>query len=366
MTDTKIKESPYEAKVHTHDDGMFHIEVSIPWERLEPYRSSVLKHFSTNMKVPGFRDGHVPESVVQKNIKPSVILEEMAEMAIREAYPRVIEDGSYDIIGRPHISITKLAEKNPLEFNIQVQGLPQAVLPDYKSLAGTVMAKQEEIKVDKSEIEDTIAHIRREWAKKEKLEARAKIEGKKPNETSGNDIRVKDDELPEFNDDFAKKIGPFEGVEDFRSKLEANILSEKTARAKDKLRGEILDGIRANTKLTVPDMLIEAELDRMVLQFKADVERLGMKFEEYLKHSKKSEEDMRKEWRPDAEKYAKNQIILNKIAVLERVEPESGARDERVEELMKAHKDAKRENVLIYVDTLMRNDMVLEFLEKQE
>jgi len=356
----------YTAKIHTHEDGEIHIEVSVPWENVEKHRSSVIKKFSSNIKVDGFRQGHVPEAVVLQNISSAVILEEMAERTIQEIYPMVIKDESLETIGHPHISITKLAEKNPLEFTAHVTELPKLELPDYKKIAKEVNAEAKEVKVEDKEVEDAKEHIRKEWAKSEKMHARATVEGKKVNEIDPKSIEIKDEDLPELNDEFAQKIGPFKDLKDFTEKLTENILNEKKRREQDKNRALLLEKIRKEIKLKLPDVIINSELDRMEAQFKSDVERLGMKFEDYLKQTEKKIEDLRVEWKPDAENYAKNQMILNKIAIEEKIEPDKEKRDLEVKEILKNYKDAKRERVEIYVDTIMTNDLVLGFLENQK
>ena len=356
----------YEATIKEEDGSLLHIEASIPWEAVEKHRSSVVKEYGKTMKVDGFRQGHVPETVVLQKINPSDLRGDMAELAIKEIYPLIITDNNLEVIGHPHITITKLAEKNPLEFKAHVAKIPTVELPDYKALAKEVNKGAKKETVEDKEVEDAIKHIQTEWTKKEKMEKVAETEGKKISEIDSASIIIKDEDLPALDDAFAQKIGPFKDAKDFKEKLTENILKEKQNRAKDKRRGEILEKIRSNTKLSIPDVLIDAELNRMMTQFQADVERLGMQFDEYIKHSGKKIEDMRVEWKPDAEKYAKNQMILNKIAIEESFTPDEKLRDEQVEALLKVHKDAEKERVVIYVETVMTNDLVLEFLENQK
>jgi len=362
MTDKK----KYTATIKEGDNDALQIEVSIPWEYVAPHKESTIKEHQTTMKIDGFRQGHVPPHIVEKNIDSLHILEDMAEKSIKEIYPDIIMDNELDVIGHPKISITKLAEGNPLEFTAHVHKIPTVELPDYKTLAKEANKNHKEVVVEDKEIEDAISHIQKEWAKKEKLEARAKIEGKEIKEIDPSTIEIKDEDLPKMDDEFAQKIGPFKNEKDFREKLTENILNEKTQRAKEKNRAEILEKIREGTKVHVPDMLVDAELNRMMAQFQSDVERLGMKFEDYIKHSGKSIEELRSTWQPDALKYAKNQMILNKIALEENLTPDEKERDAQVDALLKMHKNAEKERVQIYVDTVMTNDLVLEFLEGQK
>lgn len=89
----------------------------------------------------GFREGKVPENVLLANIPEMQILEEMAEMALNEHYPKILEDKKIDAISRPEISIIKLARNNPLAFKIKTAVLPEIKLPDYKDIAKKILSK---------------------------------------------------------------------------------------------------------------------------------------------------------------------------------------------------------------------------------
>lgn len=139
----------------------------------------------------------------------------------------------------------------------------------------------------------------------------------------------------------------------------------------EKKRAAMLDAILAKTKLTLPDILIDAELGKLLAQFSYDIERMGMKKEQYLEAIKKTEDDLRKDFRPDAEKRAKTQLILNQIAVAENIKPDAAAVKREVDHLLSHHaphaghdEAQERQSAEIYVTTLLTNQSVLEFLEK--
>jgi len=89
-----------------------------------------------------------------------------------------------------------------------------------------------------------------------------------------------------------------------------------------------------------------------------------LKTEDYLGHLKKTMEDLRKDWRTDAEKRAKLQIVMNKIAGVEKIEPEAEKMEAEVKHLLASYKDAKEERVREYVAMVLTNEKVFEFLEK--
>ncbi len=288
----------------------------------------------------------------------------MAEKALQKAYPEIVKENDLNVIGAPKINVTKIAENNPLEFKITTAIMPEVKLPDYKKIAKEINSKPEEIKVEEAEVEHAIKHIKEQWVRSEKVQDLVNG-GKKIEEVDPRSIEIKEEELPALDDDFVKKVGKFENVDDFKTKLRENMIHEKTLRAKEKKRAEMLDKIALGTEVFVPEIVIEGEINRMMAQFQSDVTRAGLKFEDYLKQTDKKEEDLRKEWHPDAEKYAKNQMVLNKIAIEEDIVPKKEDLEAEVDKIMANYKDANRDRATIYVETLMTNDLIFAFLEKQ-
>lgn len=104
----------------------------------------------------------------------------------------------------------------------------------------------------------------------------------------------------------------------------------------------------------------------MLARFHDDVTRSGLKFEDYLKNIKKTEEDLRKEWRPDAEKRGKLQIVLDEIARAEKIEAPKDAVEEEVKHILEHHKDADPSRARAYISAMLQNEKVFEFLELQK
>src|SRR3989339_1946852 len=98
-------------------------------------RSNAIKEFSDNAEMDGFRKGKVPEDIMIKNIGAGAVLEKMAVIALEKEYPKIISEHKIRAIGRPEITLTKLAENNPLGFKIKTSVLPEITLPDYKKIA---------------------------------------------------------------------------------------------------------------------------------------------------------------------------------------------------------------------------------------
>ena len=160
-----------------------------------------------------------------------------------------------------------------------------------------------------------------------------------------------------------KTIGDFSDVPDFKAKLSVMIAEDKENLAGEKRRIAIADAIADAAKIDLPDVIVESELDRSESQFAADIERMGVKLDDYLKHAKKTIDDLRKEWRPHAEKKAKLQLILNEIAKAEKLAPSKKEIEAEVAHIVEHYKDADRERAAVYAETVLTNEKVFEFLE---
>jgi FKBP-type peptidyl-prolyl cis-trans isomerase (trigger factor) len=333
-------------KITKSAKGTVTIEGELSHDELAKHRSHVISKLGRDIEIPGFRKGHVPEKMIVDRVGEGALLQEMAEHALSEHYPKMLAHHDIDAIGRPAVTITKLAPGNPLGFKIETAILPKLELPDYTALAKKHLekSKKEEIVVTDDDISKFIETALRER-----------------NERKGE----KDAPLPEMTDDLVKEFGAFKDIADFKTKIKDGILQDKKYKAREALRVAILNDITDHTKAVMPDILVEAELDKMYSQFMRDIERFGLKPAEYMEHIKKTEDDLRKEWRQDAEKSAKQQLILHDIGTIEKIEASPDEIKKETDHILSHHKDAKRENVEAYVATALANQKVIEFLENQ-
>jgi len=349
MTDTKIKKL---------ENSEVEIEGEIPADEFETNRKEAVKKLSQNIEVAGFRKGNAPENVVAQKIGEMPILEEMAERAIAKTYPKILTEQKIDAIGRPEVSITKIAKGSPLGFKIKTAIMPEVELSDYKKIARD-FPDSDKITVDEKEINEAINNI----LKMRQQQEVAKEDG--VNQKTGDKDDKKEEKLPELTDEFVKTLGDFKNVDDFKDKLRENIKKEKETKAQQKRRMEIMDKVITNSKITLPNIIVESELDKMMGQFEGDISRMGLKFDEYLKHIKKTKEDLRKEWKTDAEKRSKVQIVLNKIATEENIKPKDEDIEKEAKIILEHYKDADIDRAKTYVETILTNEKVFEFLEKQ-
>ena len=311
-------------------------------------RNAAVKEFSEKVEMDGFRKGKIPEDIMIKNLGMQVVLEKMAVIALEKEYPKIISEHKIRAIGRPEITLTKLAENNPLGFKVTTSVLPEITLPDYKSIAKKIMAKKEEISTSDQEVEKTIENLRKSKAKK--------------NEKG-------EESLPELSDEFAKSLGNFENMDALKNTIRLNITEEKKMKEKERRRMEILEKAAEEIKQDMPKFLVEAEKDKMTEEMKRNITQMGMKWDDYLKHIKKTEEELKKDWEKDAAKRVKYGLIFDQMAEQEKIKAPAGELEKETAAMIEYHKnlgqDLDKERVRHYLTGIMRNEKLFQLLENQ-
>ncbi len=326
------------------------------------YEDKALAHLGERIELPGFRPGKVPAEMVKQNINDMMLLEEMAERAITASYAEIIEQEKIDAIGRPEISITKIARGSDLEFKIKTAVLPEIKLPDYKKIAKEENAKEDykkEVVIEEADIEKTLLDLR-------KMRAHQDLhKNDEPGTPHTEHPEPEEKDLPVIDDEFAKSIGKFENVAELKAKIAENLKTEKETDQKDKRRLAIIEKLLEQTEGELPEILVNAESDKLMYRLEADVTQMGFKFDEYLTQVGKTESDLRNEWKPEAEKRAKLAMVIHRLMELENLRPSDDEVQKEVDVLINMYKDADPIRARAYVEQMIGNEKVFSFLENQ-
>ena len=330
-------------------DGSVEIKGEICWKDFSAFEKKALGRLLEHLEMPGFRKGNVPEEIAKKQLGDKLVLSDMAELAIQEFYPILLEEKKIDAIGRPNVSITKLARDNELGFTITTEVLPKIKLPDYKKIAKNAPVV-EEVATNEEEIDKVIEDLRQ-------MRAYGHVHDHTENDHGHTEP------LPEVTDEFAKSFGNFQSVVELRAKIKENVLREKDQNEKDKRRITIMDGIIGKTDFLVPPIILKSEQEKMIAQIESDVARSGMEFDAYLKHTKKTREDLMEEFKGEAERRARFQILINAIAKDMDVKTTDEEVDKEAEKLMQMYPGADLARTKAYADMILTNEKILSTLE---
>lgn len=176
---------------------------------------------------------------------------------------------------------------------------------------------------------------------------------------------------PEFNDDFAKMLGKFLSAEALKKSLTDGIVAEKTRKEKEKFRGKIIDKlVKKFGSAELPDILIEAEKDRILAEVKCNIESNGLKVDEYFAQIKKTEADLRKEWDETAKNRINTFIINYEIAKMENLKATKEEVDAEINKVLayykntaQAEKEVDMGKMTHNIQDFLINNKVFELLE---
>lgn len=342
--------------IEQKEDSQLCITGEIPVERAHTYRDRAIARLGQDASIPGFRKGKVPPSMIAERLGEATIWNEIASLALADAYPNIIEEEKLNVVGRPQITITKLAPENPIGFSIAVSVLPEFTLPDYAKVAKDALSSvTDSEEISDGEIQKTIKTVRENHA-------HAQWHQDHPDDHS-HDHEIKEGDLPVFDDAFVQSLGNFPTTSDFTEAIKRQLASEKSRTLMEKRRMAIAEALVEKTPFAVPLPFVESELNKMTAEFESSIGRMGMSVDEYLKHAEKDIASIRNEWKAEATKRAKLQIIVGKIAKEEGIEPDKEKLGREIAHIKEHYPDADPENVQAYVETLLITQAVFEFLE---
>ncbi len=355
-------------KVEKKENSQAEVNAVISWDELKSFRADALKKIGETLEVDGFRKGNVPENVIVEKFGEVFVLSEAANMAIYKAYPDILKENNLKPVGYPEITLTKVAENNDLEFKMTFSEYPEVKLPDYKKISAKVNGDQKEAEVTDADMKEAILRIRKYRAASESQKGKDCCDDKDKacDHKPVNPDEIKEEDLPELDDEFAKTMGEFKTLAEFEEKIKEEIKNQKELEGREQQRVSLSEEIIAASKFDVPQILVDSELEKMIAQMKDDIAKMGLNYDEYLKNANKKEEDIRTEWTEEAVKRAKMELILKEIAKEEGLKVDEDVLKRQVEQIASMHKDTDPMNISLYVENIMINEEVMKFLEGQK
>ena len=359
------------------------LKVEAEPEEVERSLEEAYRHLVKRADVPGFRRGKAPRAMLERYLGKEALLGEAVERLVPQLYSRAVEEQGIDAIAQPEIEIT---QTDPVIFKATVPLRPTVELGNYREIRvdpEPVEVAEEEMEkaieqvryqhapwqpverpiqfgdlvtIDvKGSLEDGSLLDRKDLQYQvlkalpfpvpgfsEQLEGLDKGEEKEftisfpadyeISHLAGKEYlfrvvvsEIKEQKLPEVNDEFAKSVG--EGFEDLES-LRQRIASALKALAEEKERRrfeeKVIDAVVELSKVDFPPVLVEREIDRLIRETEASLE-------EGIRSRGRSEEELREELRPLATRRATIYLVLGKMAEEEKIEVAEAEIEEEVE-----------------------------------
>ncbi len=408
--------------------------VRIPTEEARPYLEEAAVRISQSSSIPGFRPGKAGYDIVKQRVGEMKIYEEALESIVRKTYVEAILANQIETVGSPKIDVEKLAPDNDIVYTAEVGRMPRVTkLADFRKLkikskpsevsdqdiantlkdlqrmqtkevravSGGAAAQNDKVIVSMNMKKDGVAieggsspdhaiYLTEEYyipGLKEKVIGMKEGESKTftlpfPKDHTQKmlaganidfDVALKEIyhlELPELNDAFATSLGQ-KDFATLKELIRNNLKLEKENEERARQEKEMLELIAKESRFEdIPDLLVNEELGRMIMELKRGVEEQGLDFEEYVKHLNKTYADLKIDFTPQAIVRLKVALVLREIAKQEKVGVEEKEIDAELVRLAARYEDKEARKRLYdpdfrdYTRTLLQNRKVIDLLRQ--
>ena len=404
-------------KLKNISDVKVELTISLGTEELKAAEQVALTKLAKEVKIEGFRKGKAPLELVAAQVDQTILGQETLENALSKAVAEAFLKEDIKAIDRPEVDVKKFIPGTELEFTATTEIMPKVELGDYKNLKvkkDTVEVSKEEVsetidrilknfaekkKVDrKSKDGDEViidflgkkdgAAFDGGKAEKFPLELGSKsfipgfeegLIGKKAGDEISLDLEfpkdyhakdlagtkvvfevkiheVRENALPEINEEFLSKLGEFKTKEEFEKQIEEDLKIQKQAESDEKFKDKLVKKLAEVSKVPVPEILLEDQKQSIELDMQQNLMYSGLSLEDYLERIGKTREEwLEKDVKDAAEMRVKSGLALAELSKVEKVESSLEELDTRIAQLKEQYGNSKEIAKQLSSDDVRRN-----------
>jgi len=361
-------------------DGKLTFQVLVDATAFEAAVNKAYLKAKKDIYVPGFRKGKAPRMVIEGMYGASVFYEDAVDALAYEAYQAGVEQAAERVVGDPAITNYNVAEDKSLTIDFETALYPEVTLGEYKGLT----AYRKPVKVGAEDVKKEIETIRKRNARIVAVDRAAKegdtvnidydgyldgtrFEGGK---ADGHDLKlgsnsfvpgfeeqligvkageekdldvtfpenyheglagkavvfkvkvneVKEEQLPDVDDEFAKDVSEFDTLKEFKADLKKEIEKRETTAADEAFHNLLMAKAAGNMTVEIPDAMIDRRVNETVEDYARNCAMQGMSLEQYFGMMGIDEKTFRGYVRPSARNEIHTELLLEKIAEAEKIE----------------------------------------------
>ena len=350
----------------------------------EEFENSVINVYKAQkdkFTIDGFRKGKAPRSIIEKKYGEGIFFEDAINDLFSTYYPQAVEALSLDVIDSPRAEFGEIKKGEDFTVTITVECYPEITVKDYKGVEIEAVSSEvtdedidNELKarakrnarmvtVDRPAKEgDTVLIDYEGWVGDNKFDGGTAerqplklgsgtfIPGFEdqligvsngeekdvvvtfPEDYHAEDLagkeavfkckvhEVKEQEVPEINDEFVKDVSEFDTLDEYKADLREQLEKAAVVKAENKMKNNVIEAVFNANDIDVPEVMVESEIDNMMSEFDQQLRGQGMDLQSYFKYVGADPADFRKELREDAFKKTKTRMIVTAVAEQEAFE----------------------------------------------
>lgn len=364
------------------ETNTYELAVSVGAEEFKKGIDKTYKKTVKNITVPGFRKGKAPKSIIEKLYGESVFFEDTVNDMYPEAYTKAVEEAGISPVDRPEIEITEVSAQG-FTFTAKVTVRPEVTVKKYKGLKATkapVSVGDEQVDEEIGKLrerngrmvtvegraakdgdntiidfEGFVDGVPFEGGKGERFDLKLgsgqfipgfeeQIVGKNTGEEFDVNVtfpedyqakelagkaavfkcrlhEIKEKELPELDDEFAKDVSEFDTLDELKKDLRAKLTEAAEKNAETAVEEQLVDQIVESMEAEIPQCMVDQKTDEMLQNFDYRLQSQGMNLDLYMKYTGFSIDVFKETYKEQALKQVKIRLALEEIVKLEKIEP---------------------------------------------
>lgn len=388
-------------KTIKNSDTEIKLVITADQSNLAPIKDHVLKRLAGTVKLAGFRAGKVPLALVEKNIDQQLLQQEVMEEALNKLYGQAVREEKLRPVSQPVVALKKFVPFTMLEVEMTIEVIGEVKLPDYTKIKKTkpavkitskeideVIASLQKRMAEKKQVDRPTKAGDEAWIDFKGVDAKGEpingAEGKDYPLILGSNAfipgfednvlgmkagdektfgltfpkdygvkalagqkvtftvkvtKVQELILPQADDAFATKAGPFKTLADLRDDIKKQLTIEKQREADRKFQDELIQEIAAKSKVAIPKVLVDEQIERGEQEERRNINYRGQTWEEHLLEEGVTEEEHRERNRAPAQQQVKASLVLSEIADREKIDVTPEELEVRMQLLKGQYKD---------------------------
>lgn len=394
------------------------LEIEISAEAFEAAVQAAYLKAKKNINVPGFRKGHAPRKIVEKEYGEGVFYEDALNAIIPAEVDTAVEEAGLELVARPDVEVTEVSKEKGAVVKAVCITKPEIEIKDYKGIKIEKSVKT----VSDEDVDHEIDHIRQKGMRIITVEDRAAqngddvvidFEGFKDNvafeggkaekftltlgsgqfipgfeeqivghnigdefdinvtfpedygakELAGapvvfkiklHEIKIK--ELPELDDEFVKDQSEFDTVDELKADVRKKLEETAKKASQQEEEGKIFDEVIAKVEGEIPEVMYDRRVDEMIEEMGQRLAPQGISVDMYLQYTGQTLDSLKKTYREQAEKQVKLRLALEKIAELEKIEVTDEEAEEEIKKMADNYKmDIEQVKSYVTVDAVKKD-----------
>ena len=363
------------------EKNMVEIEFSVERAVFDAAVTKAYKKNVVKMNVPGFRKGKAPKNIIEKMYGKGVFYDDALNDVIPDAYGAAMKETQLTAVSRPEFDVASIEDGEDVILKAKFYVKPEVVIENYKGIeAERIVTPVTDEDVDKdigrvrernarlvditdraAQMGDTVIIDYKGFSEGNQFEGGAaenhslklgsnqfipgfeeqiagknigdefKVEVSFPEEYHSKELagkpaefevklkEIKYTELPALDDEFAKDVSEFDTFDEYKADVRAKLADRNMKNSERALEETLIDSLLALTAADIPEPMIESEAENLVRDYDNRLRMQGLDLETYIKYTGMKLDDMRRQFRPQAERNVKSRLALGKIAELENI-----------------------------------------------